>query len=271
MVLGVRLGTQGWNHPNWVGPFYPPGTRARDMLRIYARGFDTVEVDSTFYAIPAEVIVRSWLESVPEGVVFSLKVPQEITHERRLVGVEALLHRFCARMGVLGPALGPLLVQLSPAFHPNAGNREALRAFIETLPGEFRWAVEFRQPGWLDAETLDLLRQYNVALALADSRWIKRGLVLEMAIEPTADFAYVRWMGEGRRLTDFSRVQVDREQEVAAWGQAVRSLAGRVGAVFGYFNNQYQGHSPESARAMQRLLGLDVVPPELLQEQVELF
>lgn len=266
-----RLGTQGWNHPAWVGPFYPPGTRARDMLRLYTRAFGTVEVDSTFYALPAEVIMRSWCESVPEEFVFSLKVPQEITHERRLVDVEGPLHRFCSRAGVMGDALGPLLVQLSPAFHPNAGNREALRAFIELLPGEYRWAVEFRQPGWLDAETLELLRQYNVALALADSRWIKRGLLLEMAIEPTADFAYVRWMGGGRRITDFSRVQVDREQELLAWGQALRSLGERVGTVFGYFNNQYQGHGPESARAMQRLLGLDVVAPELLQEQVELF
>jgi uncharacterized protein YecE (DUF72 family) len=265
------LGTQGWDHPAWVGSFYPPGTRARDMLRLYARAFGTVEVDATFYALQAEVILRSWLESVPEGFVFALKVPQEVTHERRLVDVEAPLRRFCRRASVLGVALGPLLVELSPVFPPNAGNREALRAFIEILPREYRWAVEFRHPGWLDAETLELLRQYNVALALADSRWIKRGLMLEMAIEPTADFAYVRWMGERRRLTDVSRVQIDRERELEAWGQALRSLGERTGAVFGYFNNQYQGHGPESARAMQRLLGLDAVAPELLQEQVELF
>lgn len=267
----LLLGTQGWNHPAWVGPFYPPGTRARDMLRVYAHAFSTVEVDSTFYAVPAEVIVRSWRESVPEGFVFSLKVPQEITHERRLVDVERPLHRFCSRANVLGTTLGPLLVQLSPDFHPNAGNREALRAFVEMLPIRYHWAIEFRHSGWFDAETVELLRAYNVALALADSRWIKRGLVLQMAIEPTANFAYVRWMGEQRRIRDLSRVQVDREQEMAAWSQALQSLTEHVGTAFGYFNNQYQGHGPESARAMQRLLGLDAVDPELLQEQVELF
>jgi uncharacterized protein YecE (DUF72 family) len=95
--------------------------------------------------------------------------------------------------------------------------------------------------------------------------------MLEMAIEPTADFAYLRWMGERRRLTDFSRVQLDREQELSAWFQALQFLGARVGTVFGYFNNQYQGHGPESAREMQRRLGLEVVAPELLQEQVELF
>ena len=271
MNAAVLLGTQGWNYPDWVGPFYPPGTRSVDLLRVYGRAFPTVEVDSTFYAIPAEPVLRSWRQRVPEGFVFALKVPQEITHEKRLIGVEGLLNRFCARAGVLGTAVGPLLIQLSPEFHPTWANREALRAFLELLPMRFRWAIEFRHAGWLDAETLELLRGHGVALALADSRWIKRGIVLELAIEPTADFAYLRWMGEQRRITDFSHVQIDRESELAAWVQAVEALAGRVGTVYGYFNNQYQGHSPESARTLQQLLGLSVVAPALLQEQAELF
>ncbi|MBI2073807.1 MAG: DUF72 domain-containing protein [Gemmatimonadetes bacterium] len=271
MSAVILLGTQGWNYPDWVGPFYPPGTRAADMLRVYARAFPTVEVDSTFYAIPAEAVIRSWRERVSEGFGFALKVPQEITHEKRLIGVEQLLHRFCGRASALGTTVGPLLIQLSPEFHPTWANRDALRGFLELLPIRFRWAIEFRHPGWLDGETLDLLRMYGVALALADSRWIKRGIVLELAIEPTADFAYVRWMGEQRRITDFSHLQIDREAELAAWVQALGALASRVQRVFGYFNNQYQGHSPESARAMQRLMGQAVVAPEMLQEQVELF
>ena len=167
--------------------------------------------------------------------------------------------------------MGPLLIQLSPEFHPTWANRDALRGFLELLPIRFRWAIEFRHPGWLDAETLDQLRMYGVALALADSRWIKRGIVLELAIEPTADFAYVRWMGEQRRITDFSHVQVDRESELIAWVQALDALATRVQRIYGYFNNQYQGHGPESTRTMQQLLGQPVVAPEMLQEQVELF
>jgi len=267
----VLLGTQGWNYSDWVGPFYPPGTRAADMLRVYARAFPTVEVDATFYAVPAEPVVRSWRERVPDGFVFALKVPQEITHEKRLIGVEQLLHRFCGRASVLGTTVGPLLLQLSPEFHPTWANRDVLRAFLELLPIRFRWAMEFRHPGWLDAETLELLRTYKVALVLADSRWIKRGMVLELAIEPTADFAYVRWMAAQRRLTDFSRVQIERETELAVWRQALEALASRVQVVYGYFNNQFQGHSPASARAMQQLLGQAVVTPELLQEQAELF
>ncbi len=271
MSATILLGTQGWNYPDWVGPFYPPGTRAADWLSLYARAFPTVEVDSTFYAIPAEPVVHSWHERVPEGFLFALKVPQEITHEKRLVAVEPLLHRFCARASLLGTTLGPLLIQLSPEFHPTGGNRDALRAFLELLPIRYRWAVEFRHAGWLDGETVDLLKNRGVVLALADSRWIKRAVVQELAIEPTADFSYVRWMGEQRRFRDFSHVQADREEELTAWHGVLQTLAGRVRTVFGYFNNQYQGHGPQSARSMQGLLGLPVVAPELLQEQVELF
>jgi uncharacterized protein YecE (DUF72 family) len=267
----ILLGTQGWNYPDWVGPFYPPGTRVADMLKLYARAFGTVEVDSTFYAVPAEPVVDSLRERVPEEFLFALKVPQEITHEKRLVGVEPLLYRFCGRVARLGTTLGPLLVQLSPEFRVSEANHAVLREFVELLPVRHRWAIEFRHAGWLASRTLDLLRQYNIALALADSRWIKRGLVLELAIEPTADFGYVRWIGEERRVTDFSQAQIDREGELASWVQALEQLAARVRTIYGYFNNQYQGHGPHSARTMQRLLGQSTVAPEILQEQVELF
>ena len=77
-----RIGCQGWNYDAWVGPFYPEGTRPVDFLRVYARAFDTVEVDSTFYAIPAPRTLRDWAERVPDDFQFALKLPQEITHEQ---------------------------------------------------------------------------------------------------------------------------------------------------------------------------------------------
>ncbi|HEX8431134.1 MAG TPA: DUF72 domain-containing protein, partial [Longimicrobium sp.] len=86
MSAPVRIGTQGWNYAAWVGPFYPDGTRAPDFLATYARAFDTVEVDSTFYAVPAAKTVKRWAERTPDGFIFALKMPQEVTHERRLVG-----------------------------------------------------------------------------------------------------------------------------------------------------------------------------------------
>jgi len=78
MSASIRIGTQGWNYDSWVGPFYPPGTPPVDFLRVYARAFDTVEVDSTFYAIPAPRTLRDWAAKVPEGFRFALKLPQEV-------------------------------------------------------------------------------------------------------------------------------------------------------------------------------------------------
>ena len=72
MTGPVRIGTQGWNYDAWVGPFYPPGTRAAEYLTVYARAFDTVEVDSTFYAIPPAKTVRGWYERTPPGFRFAV-------------------------------------------------------------------------------------------------------------------------------------------------------------------------------------------------------
>ncbi len=89
--------------------------------------------------------------------------------------------------------------------------------------------------------------------------------MLELAADPTADFCYVRWMGLDRRITDFSRPQLDREEELAAWAEVFKSLPASVDTVYGYFNNQFQGHSPHSARRMQRLVGQQPVEPTALQ------
>jgi uncharacterized protein YecE (DUF72 family) len=267
----VRLGTQGWNHPTWAGAFYPHGARPADLLGIYARAFPVVEIDSTFYAIPAEPVVAGWRDQAPPGFTFALKVPQEITHEKRLNGVDQRLSRFLHRVGALGDSLGPLLLQLSPDFRASDMNRDLLREFLSSLPAGFRWAIEFRQPQWISRETMDLLQEKSVALALVDGRWIKRGVMLDLVLEPTANFAYVRWTGPSRKMTEFSRIQVDRTRELAVWADAIRALSGRVGTVFGFFANQFQGHAPASARQLQKHLGIPVVEPAMLREQVELF
>lgn len=271
MAAAVHLGTQGWNYPAWVGPFYPAGTRAPGMLSLYARAFATVEVDSTFYAIPAEPVVRGWYERSRPGFLFALKVPQEITHERRLVDAADPLARFVERARLLRDRLGPLLLQMPPDWAATKVAREALSAFLPALPPDLRFAIEFRDPRWLDDDTLTLLRGHGVAVALVEGRWVKREEMLAMAEAPTADFAYLRWMGPDRSLTDYSHVQVDRDAELDAWAVAVRGIAGRVRDVFGYFNNHFQGHSPESARRMQERLGLPTVHPSDLRDQQEIF
>lgn len=267
----VQLGTQGWSYRDWVGPFYPPGTRNSEMLEVYARGFGTVEVDSTAYGIPSDPTVQHWSEQVGDGFEFSLKVPQEVTHERRLRDAQRVLRKFLDRVRPLGRRLGPLLVQLSPGFRPTGETRGTLAQFLTELPSDVRWAVEFRHPGWLGPETTELLAQHRVALALVDGRWMRRAMMPELALEPTADFAYVRWLGAERRPADFSAPQLERTAELDFWADLLRKLRARVEAVYGYVSNQYQGHAPHTARELQARLGIETVEPEALREQRELF
>jgi uncharacterized protein YecE (DUF72 family) len=265
----VRIGTQGWNYDAWVGPFYPSGTRAADFLAMYARAFDTVEVDSTFYAVPPVKTVRGWAERTPPGFRFALKMPQEITHERRLRDVEDTASLFYDRARELEQKLGPILIQLGPDFAPV--ELPALAQFLPTLPRDIRFAVEFRQRGWIHDGVLALLAEHDVALALTDARWIPRKQMMQLAAQPTTDFVYVRWMGPDRAIVDYSRVQVDRVRELELWTGVLWPLAVKGRSVFGYVNNHFAGHSPESARQLQLLLRQTPVDPARLGEQLTLF
>src|SRR5881394_91508 len=269
MAGRIHIGTQGWNYDAWVGPFYPVGTRPADFLSVYARAFDTDEVDSTFYGIPAAKTVRGWARKTPDDFVFSLKLPQEITHERRLRDVDDLALEFfdCARE--LGHKLGPILIQLGPDFGPT--ELPAVAQFLPKLPRDIRFAIEFRQRGWIHDGVLALLAEHDVALALTDARWIPRKQMMQLATQPTADFVYVRWMGPDRAIVDYSRIQVDRANELELWAGVLWPLAVKGRSVFGFVNNHFAGHSPESARQLQLLLRQTPVDPARLGEQLTLF
>lgn len=267
-VPTIRIGAQGWNYPAWVGPFFPARTRPAAFLTKYAQAFDTVEVDSTFYAVPAAKTVRGWGERTPDGFTFALKLPQEITHELRFVGAQEVADRFFDVARELGPKLGTVLIQCGPDF--SSPERDALEEFLLSLPGDIDFAIEFRQKGWINEETLALLTARNVALALVDARWIPRSWMLKLAERPTASHAYVRFMGPNRAITDFSHVQVDRTAEIEAWAEVLPLLATKV-KVYTYVNNHFAGHSPATIRELQRKLGQVPVDPAQLADQLGLF
>ncbi len=265
----VRVGTQGWNYAAWLGPFYPAGTRQSAFLSVYARAFETVEVDATFYAVPSASTVRGWAERVPPSFTFALKMPQEVTHVHRLRDAVGLATEFFDRARLLGPKLGPILLQFAPEFTPS--ELPALAAFLPHVPRDLAVAVEFRHRGWIHDGVLALLAEHNIALALTDTRFISRRVTLSLIDRPTADFAYVRWLGPDRDLVDHSRLQVDRGRDLAVWADAVRRLETRVKTVYAYMSNFFAGHAPASARMLQELLGQSPVRPEHLGDQLMLF
>jgi uncharacterized protein YecE (DUF72 family) len=265
----IRIGTQGWNYDAWVGPFYPVGTHQAEFLTVYARAFDTVEVDSTFYAIPPAKTVRGWADRTPKDFTFALKLPQEITHEKRLRDVDDIAKLFLDRARELGDKLGPILIQLGPDFE--LSELPALARFLPTLPADIRFAVEFRRRAWINDGVLALLADHRVALALTDGRWIPRKQMLALATRPTTSFLYVRLMGPSREIVDYSRVQMDRTTELELWSGVLWPAAEQGRAVYVYVNNHFTGHAPASARELQRLMRQTPVEPERLGEQLLLF
>ncbi|MCA1592196.1 MAG: DUF72 domain-containing protein [Acidobacteria bacterium] len=278
----VEVGCQGWNYDDWITPaaggeavFYPRGTRAAGMLDAYARVFETVEVDSTFYAVPSASTIEGWKKRTPAGFTLSLKLPRQITHEDALRGDGAarMLEEFCERARGLGEKLAAVLVQFPPQFTATPENLRALREFLPLLPRELRFAVEFRDPLWFDESVLEILaRRPNVSLALVEGQWVSRERVWRMAEAATEakEFAYVRWMG-ARDITRFDRVLRERDEGLAEWASVIERLRVRVPVVYAYFSNFYEGHAPASANKLKRLLGQRTIEPDELESQPSLF
>ena len=261
----VRLGTQGWSYPDWVGPFYPPGARQEDYLPFYARVFDTVELDTTFYHPPRPSVARSWARNTPAGFTFAAKVPQRITHEARLSRMGEHMAEFVKALEPLGDKLGPLLVQMPAEFIRDEGTVGLLDRFLAAAPSGTRLAVEFRDRSWHRSETTELLARHRAALAWTEWRELPR------LAEITTDFLYLRWLGDRREIQRYDRVVVDRSSEFHAWEADVRRALPRVREIFGYFNNHWAGHSPASANDMKRRLGLVPVEPREQWPQGELW
>ena len=258
----LYLGAASWSNDDWVGLIYPPGTPPGQYIAEYAKHFPTVEIDATFYRTPSERMVLGWRERTPEHFVFAAKVPQVITHEKRLVDCAAELEEFVSVMGLLGKKLGPLVFQFpyfnKEAFPTKEAFLERLAAFLEKLPPGYRYAVEIRNRYWASQPFLDLLRQHGVAYVAIDQAWMPPITQLAAKFDlMTADFSYVRWLGDRQAIeeitTTWDRLVIDRTEQMRAWVEPIRRFL-EQGDVYGYFNNHYAGYAPGSIRLFQKML-----------------
>lgn len=272
--MKVESGCQGWNYRDWITPvggsvFYPRGTRADEMLEFYAKIFGTVEVDSTFYAVPSVGSVEGWYRKTPDDFTLSLKMPQEITHEYGLREASfTIVDEFCERAQILKDKLAVCLIQLPPQFEANRENAQSLREFLAHLPREVRFAVEFRHRDWLVDWTFEELEKNKVALCLTEGSWIPREMMFEAMKKPTADFAYVRWMGE-RDLQSFDKIVRPQDANLQMWKTELEKM--QVKEIFAYFSNFYEGHAPASVNKLKLLSGQSITDTENLEIQSSLF
>jgi uncharacterized protein YecE (DUF72 family) len=233
-VRPVRVGCSGWNYPHWRERVYPKGLPQRAWLEHYATLFDTVEVNNTFYRLPARSAVAGWVERTPADFVLTVKASRYLTHIKRLTDLESAIGPL-----VGSGKLGPVLWQLPGNFHRSD---ERLASALERLPPG-RHCFEFRHPSWFVPEVYDLLRDRDVALVIGDDP--RRPFQTH---ELTAGWTFVRFhRGRRGRNGNYSRTELEEwKRRIAAW----RSEAD----VYAYFNNDWEGYAVANARWLQKHL-----------------
>jgi uncharacterized protein YecE (DUF72 family) len=227
----LLVGTSGYSYKEWVGPFYPEKLPASEMLRYYAERFRTVEINNTFYRMPAESMLEQWLQQVPDQFTFTLKAPRRITHTQRLRESESSVAEFLRRAGALGEKLGVVLFQLPPFLKKDVPR---LRDFLALLPSGQRFAFEFRNATWQDDEVYELLRTRGAILCVTDT---DNG---DTPFVATADCGYVR----------LRRTHYD-DEELQAW--AARIAAQNVAQSYVYFMHEDEALGTRFAQRLNEL------------------
>ena len=236
----LYIGTSGWSYKHWRGPFYPAGLAQDKWLEFYARTFQTVEINSSFYRLPKRETFESWRARTPQGFIFAVKGSRYITHVKKLKDVGEALKKLLESADGLGEKLGPILFQFPANWHANL---ERLAGFIQMLPSGYRYAFEFRHESWFNEGTYTLLRSRETALCIADSpQW-------PIAYEVTAPFTFIRLHG-GRVLyaSEYS------EPELSRWAEITAGFLSRQLDVFVYFNNDAFGYAVKNALQLKHIL-----------------
>jgi len=242
----LLFGTSGWSYKEWIGPFY---SAEKKMFSHYAKFFDTVEINSTFYNYPSKASIFGLDRASPKNFVFSTKLPRLITHEKRL-NPELLVKNDLIRfLELLDPLyahgkLGCILIQLPPSFMYERDIKN-FETFLEMLPEGYEFAAEFRNNSWLRDETWNLLRSYRVAYCVVDEP------LLPPEVQVTANFAYFRWHGRGLRTWyDYHY----SEEELRNWIPNVEKARRKVEKIYGYFNNHFHGYAVENCMEILEML-----------------
>ena len=258
----VLIGTCGWSYKEWTGVFYPRGLPAGEFLAHYAERYRVVEVDSTFYHSPSRKLVQGWRNRTPAKFGFSLKVPQVITHEKKLLDCQGEVTEFVTAGAMLEDKLLCCILQFGyfnkSAFASLDAFLERLEPFLEAWPKDVPLAVEVRNKNWVTEKLAERLRAHQAVWTLTDQVWMPSPLSTVQKMDTiTGPFAYVRILGD-RAAVDaltptLDHIVLDRGDQLRDDAAAIRLLRARVPVLI-FVNNHFAGYSPETIRELQELL-----------------
>jgi len=256
--LKYHIGCSGWSYTSWKGPFYPPNLESSDWLRFYSQVFDYVEIDSSFYRIPNQFMVKNWVKRTPDNFRFTAKFPKMITHDKYLVDVEEDVERFLENIEPLEKKTLALLIQLPPSLEIMPG-LEGLSNLLPLLDDRFRYAVEVRHQSWFQDLAYNFFADNNLCLVWSQLARLSTPPIV------TTDFLYVRFIGD-RSIDekDFGKIQKDRVSEMSNWANEIKNVEigkekGRRSEVRDAMiaaNNHYAGFGPGTVNIFRNMVGL---------------
>jgi uncharacterized protein YecE (DUF72 family) len=264
------IGCPMWGYKEWVGGFFPARTPAHDFLRLYSRKLNAVEGNTVFYALPSIETIARWRQETPATFRFCPKVSRSISHQPDLEKSQDETRFFVERMRGLGPRLGPIFLQLPPAFSP--AQLSQLEIFLNFWPTDVRLAVEVRHPDFYKqphASTLNsLLTQHKSARVMMDTRPIRIGSTeeqhtmqsrerkphLPLQVTTTTDFTLLRYIGHPRMEINGPLLD-EWAQQIGKWLKAGTT-------VYAFCHCPFEKHSPDICGALyQRVNALVPLPP----------
>ncbi|MBO9671053.1 MAG: DUF72 domain-containing protein [Sphingobium sp.] len=233
----IRIGCSGWNYRDWRGRFYPENMAVKDWFASYARHFDTVEINNSFYRLPQPGTVDKWREQAPPGFCYAVKANRYLTQSKRLKDCEEPMARMMASYRHFGATLGPILYQLPPSLKCD---HERLEAFLRILPGDAVHIFEFRHQSWYADRTYALLEHYGAGFCTHD---MPGSLSPRLAL---GSAAYVRFHG----TTSKYRGRYP-DPQLADWAAWMKQQASAGRAVWAYFNNDYDAQAIDDAMRLK--------------------
>lgn len=240
--MAIFVGTSGFDYKDWRGTFYPRLIKSGDRLAFYAEHFDTVELNVTFYRMPAASAFRGWRDAVPDGFVFAVKASRYLTHVKRLSDPRSSVEYLMDRAGELGDRLGPMLLQLPPTMEIDL---DRLDRTLEAFGRAARVAVEPRHKSWFVPDLRDVLGAHDAAFVLADrsSRPIT-------PLWATSGWFYLRLhQGVARPRPCYG------DDALRSWVARLGDLPGDAeGHGFVYFNNDHRACAVRDASRMRGML-----------------
>ncbi len=262
------FGTSSWSFPDWRGVFYPPQTPADRQLSYYAVNFNSVEVNTSFYALPKPKTLLSWLENVPPEFTFSLKAPREITHEKRLVEVEQLTAAYLDVVRSLGPVAAPGLIQFPATFTRSRAGR-LLANFIDnlaTLAPDVPLSVEVRAADLMTTAFARFLMERRIGFVVVERTGQPDTYPNWQAATASVGSRlplHIRLIGHDRDpLPDDKTVRRPQDQLLDKWARRIAGLLQSGTDVFCYVHNPFEGHAPESVQRLRSRVGQLVPLPD---------